>query len=483
MTDGPVYDETYPVWSPDGTSILFLSNRSENPDMDYDLVDLYTIPAKGGEMRQIQAPEGIKYNPSFSPKGDRIAYIGREGRGDWWRNVNLWVVSVDGSTPARNLTADYDFNISPDVINDMNAGAISVTSPAWSRDQSTLYFQVARHGGSTLRMINIATKTIETLTADNGTVGSFGLDKDQTILAYFFATMTDPGQIMLMDLKSKESRQLSTFNTWLKDVDLGEVEEIWVKGRDGNDLQGWMLKPPAFDPAQKYPSILEIHGGPMAQYGYNFMHEFYYLAAQGYVVYFSNPRGGQGYGEGHTGAIVSNWGDADYADLMTWTDHVQSQSYMDLEKMGVTGGSYGGYMTLWIIGHTHRFEAAVAQRVVSNFISMWGASDMNWRMEHLVGDPAPINDIETAWDHSPVKYLGEATTPTLIIHSEEDHRCPSDQGEQAYVTLKYHGVDSEMVRFPGEPHGLSRTGRTDRRIARLNHILRWMDKYLKDQAE
>ena len=220
----------------------------------------------------------------------------------------------------------------------------------------------------------------------------------------------------------------------------------------------------------------------MAQYGHNFMHEFYFLAAQGYVVYFSNPRGGQGYGEAHTGAIFGNWGDADYADLMLWTDYAQSLPYIDTDRMGVTGGSYGGYMTLWIIGHTHQFKSAVAQRVVSNFISMWGASDMNWKMQHLVGDPAPIDDIQTAWDHSPVKYLGNATTPTLIIHSEEDNRCPSDQGEQAFVTLKYHGVDSEFVRFPGEPHGLSRTGRTDRRIARLKHIKRWMDRYLKTGA-
>ena len=364
----------------------------------------------------------------------------------------------------------------------MNAGAIALTSPIWSLDGETLYFQVGRHGGSTLRAISVSTLEVETLIQGPGAVGTFGFDDEHTKLVYFYSTMTDPGQIRLMDMVGRESRQLTQFNPWLQEVDLGEIEEVWFKGREDNDLQGWVLKPPGFDPAKKYPSIMEIHGGPMAQYGHNFMHEFYFLAAQGYVVYFSNPRGGQGYGEAHTGAIVSNWGDADYSDLMLWADYAQNLSYIDSDRMGITGGSYGGYMTLWIIGHTQRFEAAVAQRVVSNFISMWGASDMNWRMEHLVGDPPPTEDVMTAWDHSPVKYLGKATTPTLIIHSEEDNRCPSDQGEQAYVTLKYYGVDSEMVRFPGEPHGLSRTGRTDRRVARLNHILRWMDKYLKDQG-
>jgi dipeptidyl aminopeptidase/acylaminoacyl peptidase len=165
---------------------------------------------------------------------------------------------------------------------------------------------------------------------------------------------------------------------------------------------------------------------------------------------------------------------------MAWADLIKSRPFIDPDRRGVTGGSYGGYMTLWIIGHTQQFNAAVAQRVVSNFISMWGSSDMNWRFSALVGDAVPLDDIETAWNHSPVKYLPEATTPTLIIHSEEDHRCPIEQGEQAFVTLKVKaGVDTEMVRFPGEPHGLSRGGRTDRRIVRLSHILRWMDKYLK----
>jgi dipeptidyl aminopeptidase/acylaminoacyl peptidase len=291
--------------------------------------------------------------------------------------------------------------------------------------------------------------------------------------------MTDPGQIRVMDMATGKSRQMTDFNSWLKSVDLGVVEEVWFQGRDSNDLQGWIIKPPGFDPDQKYPSIFEIHGGPMTQYGYHFMHEFYFLAAQGYVVYFCNPRGGQGYGKSHTKAIWTNWGDADYADLMLWADSLKAQPYIDPERMGVTGGSYGGYMTLWVIGHTHQFQGAVAQRVVSNFISMWGSSDLNWKMQHLTGDPAPSEDIQTAWNHSPVKYLRNATTPTLIIHSENDHRCPIEQGEQAFVTLKVHGVETEMVRFPGEPHGLSRTGRTDRRIARLNHILRWMDQHLK----
>jgi len=196
------------------------------------------------------------------------------------------------------------------------------------------------------------------------------------------------------------------------------------------------------------------------------------------VVYFSNPRGGQGYGEEHAKAIWGDWGSVDYADLMAWADYMTRQPYIDTDRMGVTGGSYGGYMSLWIIGHTQRFKAAVAQRVVSNFVSMWGSSDLNWIFQEIVNDKPPWEDLEGIWSHSPMAHIGNAKTPTLIIHSEHDHRCPIEQGEQAFVALKTLGVDSEMVRFPDEPHGLSRAGRTDRRIVRLNHIKRWFDKYL-----
>lgn len=479
LTDHPVYDETSPIWSPDGSSILFISNRSDDPDIDYDLQDFYLLPAEGGEMVKIPAPEGGKEAPSFSPDGRWIAYLANERRGEWWQNNNLWVLPTDAASPARNLTGGFDINVGAEVINDLNVGGEALISPVWSPDGKNLYFQVSRHGGNTLYSISVDHGNPQNLIQEPGTVGIFGDDRTHSKMAYFWASMNDPGQIWLMDMATRNSHQLTKLNSWLEEVDLGEVEEIWFQGSDSKDLQGWVLKPPGFNPQRKYASILEIHGGPMTQYGHFFMHEFYYLAAQGYVVYFSNPRGGQGYGEAHTRTIWGNWGKVDFTDLMSWADTIKTRPYIDPERMGVTGGSYGGYMTLWVVGHTHRFRAAVAQRVVSNFISMWGSSDMNWKMQHLTGDPAPVDDIQTAWDHSPVKYLGKAKTPTLIIHSEEDHRCPIEQGEQAFVTLKVHGVDTEMVRFPGEPHGLSRSGRTDRRIARLKHILRWMDKYLK----
>ncbi|MCP4710134.1 MAG: S9 family peptidase, partial [Planctomycetes bacterium] len=203
------------------------------------------------------------------------------------------------------------------------------------------------------------------------------------------------------------------------------------------------------------------------------MHEFFYLAARGYVVYFCNPRGSEGYGEKHKQAIWNAQGTVDYADVMAWADYMEKQHYIDKERMGVTGGSYGGFMTNWIIGHTDRFKAAVTQRSVSNFVSFWGSSDFNWLFQHEFGNKPPWEDLDNYWQQSPMKYIGNVKTPTLVIHSEQDLRCDMEQSEQVFVALKYLGVDTEMVRFPDEPHGLSRTGRTDRRIARLNHIARW----------
>jgi dipeptidyl aminopeptidase/acylaminoacyl peptidase len=479
LTDSAIYDDVQPRWSPDGRQIVFCSNHSPDPDLDPDVVDIFVIPAAGGEARKVETPLGQKGLPGFSPDGRWIAYVGREGRGDWWKNDGLWVVPADGSGRARNLTAQYDLHVANDTIND-TCNHAPLLPATWSQDGQRLYFQASRHGSSLLYSISLAGDDLQTVVADDGVVGQYTFDREQTKLAYFFGQMADPGQVWLRDATTGQARKLTQINeSLLRGLDLGEIEEVWFKGAAGNDLQGWILKPPGFDPAGKYPSILEIHGGPLVQYGNFFMHEFYYLAAQGYVVHFSNPRGGQGYGEAHAKAIWGAWGTADYADLMAWTDYVAQKPYIDADRMGVTGGSYGGYMTNWIIGHTDRFRAAVAQRSVSNMISMWGSSDLNWIFQQEIGDRPPWEALERYWDVSPMKHIGNARTPTLVIHSQQDLRCAIEQGEQVFVALKKLGVDTELVVFPDEPHGLSREGRTDRRIARLSHIRRWFDRYLK----
>ncbi len=480
LTEGDVFDEVNPTWSPDGEWIAFCSNHSDDPDLDPAAVDLFIIPAEGGEAQRVPTPLGPKQHPSFSPDGTRLAYIGREGRGDWWKNSGLWVVPVDGSEEARDLTAEADFNVAASTLNDI--GGSKLMPPTWSADGETLYIQASYHGSTTLQAIDVAEGTQQPVVGTGGVVGVHNFDAERTRVAYIRGTMQEPPQVWTKELDAGAAHRLTSLNAWLDEIDLGQIEEVWFAGAAGNDLQGWILKPPDFDPAKTYPSILEIHGGPWAQYGYHFMHEFYYLAAQGYVVYFCNPRGGSGYGEEHARAIWGEWGDADYADLMAWTDLVAAKPYIDTDRMGVTGGSYGGYMTSWIVGHTDRFTAAVTQRSVNNLISMWGTSDFNWHFQEPFGDQPPYEDIEQLWACSPLKYAGNVSTPTLIIHSAQDLRCPLEQAQQFFVALKTRGVETEFVVFPGEPHGLSRAGRTDRRIARLDWIKRWFARYLKADA-
>jgi dipeptidyl aminopeptidase/acylaminoacyl peptidase len=321
---------------------------------------------------------------------------------------------------------------------------------------------------------------VEDVIPDDGVVGAFMFDEKQEVLCYYHADMKSPGEIFARKMKNGATKKLTRVNDkLLRGVDLGQAEEVWFKGAAGNDLQGWIVKPPRFSAKRKYPAILEIHGGPWVQYGNIFMHEFYYLAAAGYVVFFCNPRGGKGYGEKHAKAIANNWGGPDYDDVMGWTDFVARKRYIDRKRIGVTGGSYGGYMTNWILGHTNRFAAAVTQRGVYNLISFWGTSDFNWAFQEAFAKKPPWEDFKNLWRQSPMKYVGNVKTPTLVIHSEADHRAAIEQAEQMFVALKTMGIETEFVRFPDEPHGLSRGGRTDRRVKRLEYIRGWFDKYLK----
>ncbi len=477
LTTSDVYDEEDPSWSPDSSEIVFCSNHSKDPDLDPDAIDIYVIPAEGGDFRKIETPPGPKGAPKYSPDKKWIAYLGYEGKGLTWKNISLWVVAADGSGNARDLTEKYDCAVSSVTINDM-PGLLPTNPPVWSRDSRKIHVQVSQHGNTTLHAVSLEGQ-LQSVIDSKGVVGPFTFDKDQKVLAYLHGDMKDPGQIWVREEKGDLKKLTDVNEGLLSSCDLGEVEEVWFKGSSGEDLQGWIIKPPGFDESGKYPSILEIHGGPRVQYGNFFMHEFFYLASSGYVVYFCNPRGSSGYGEDHSKSIWNRWGTIDYDDLMCWVDFVEKKSYIDKKRMGVTGGSYGGYMTNWIIGHTHKFKAAVTQRSVSNLTSMYGSSDMNWTFQDEFGNQPPWENVENWWQQSPIKYVGNCKTPTLVIHSEQDLRADIEQGLQMFVALKRLGVETEMVIFPEESHGLSRGGRTDRRIVRLNSIREWFDRHLK----
>jgi dipeptidyl aminopeptidase/acylaminoacyl peptidase len=481
LTDDKIHDQIHPGWSPDGKEIVFLSNQAQDPDLDPDQIEVFILDSQTGKTRKINTPEGPKRMPVWSPDGKWIAYVGSEGKGQWWADNSLWVVPSDGKGEAKNLTEEYQLDVYNSLINDL-PGGFPETPVVWSADGSQIYFLTAQHGKTMIQSIQIDQKnSLKTVLDAGGVQGHYTVDKANTKLAYLQATFTTLAELWVYDLnENKSNRLLSTNDKLLSELDLGRVEEVWFESADRTKVQGWILTPPGFDQSRTYPSIMEIHGGPRAQYGEMFMHEFYYLAAQGYVVYFCNPRGSRGYGQEFAKAIWNDWGTVDYQDLMAWADVIEKKPYIDPKRMGVTGGSYGGYMTVWIIGHTDRFQAAVTQRCVSNLLSMYGSSDMNWAFQVEFGDQTPWEAFENYWRQSPIKYIGNATTPTLVIHSEFDLRCPIEQSEQVFVSLKKLGVETEMVRFPDEFHGLSRGGRTDRRVVRLQHIQRWFDRFLNE---
>lgn len=480
LTNHDVFDETGPFWSPDNRNVAYFSNHSEDPDLSPSLVDLWILDTENSKSRKLITPIGTKENGSFSPDGQQIAYFAQEGIGEDWRNTNLWIIRSDGCTSAENLTGEMDILVNNRTLNDN--GPTPLSPPIWSNDSHWLFFQVTRHGNTGYSKINTQTRQMLPVIDLDGVVGKPSMDKNKENLLVILGENFNLPQLWLFPLSTKnnDQKQLTFLNRdWFQSLNLGEIERVWFKGSDGNDLQGWILRPPDFDQSKKYPSILEIHGGPLMQYGNIFMHEFHYLASMGFVVYYCNPRGGQGYGEDHARAIhEGKWGTKDYEDLMVWTDYVKKLPYIDQDRMGVTGGSYGGYMTAWIIGHTKRFKAAVAQRCVSNLISMWGSSDFNWEFQETFGNQAPYESIEILWECSPMKHIGNASTPTLVIHSEQDLRCPLEQGQQLFTALKKLGVETKFLIFPDEFHGLSRNGRTDRRIIRLQEMYEWFNKYL-----
>lgn len=474
LTSGD-YDEGSPRWSPDGKEIAFIVNRSDQPDLTAEMDDIYVMGADGSDERQLPTPEGGKMALNYSPEGDYLSYVARPEPGNWWRNNRLWIVPADGSSEAQQLTAS-EIHVSNSTIGDV--GDRGMTAPIWYPDGESIAFQQSQHGNTIVRRVDLQGNVTDLL-AEEGMYSNITMSEDGKTLAFLWSNFDDPGQLWVMR-EGEAPQKLTKLNRdWLDEITLGKVETAWIKGEDGNDLQGWILTPPDFDPAKKYPSILEIHGGPWLQYGNIFMHEFYYLAAQGYVVHFCNPRGGHGYGEEHGQAIEQSWGDRDFADVMAWTDHVARQPYIDTGRMGVAGGSYGGFMTLWTITHTDRFKAAVAQRVVSNFISFWGSSDVGIHFEGpWAGDCAPWEAVDQYWQQSPMSHIANVKTPTMIIHSEQDMRCNPEQGVQVFMALRKLGIETELILFPEESHGLSRGGRTDRRIARLQHMQRWFDDHL-----
>lgn len=477
LTSGE-FDHQGPAWSPDGKYIAFSSNRRPDADWEPWFADIFVIPAEGGEMRRVTPGKGPSQAPVWTPDGKSIVYAGHQMEFGGPTLAKLWKVSVEGGDPVC-LTASFDRGVGDHCAGDSKLGG-SEGGPIVSPDGKTVYFLASDHGRTSLYSVPACGGDVNLVLG--GDREFYGLTADDTATKFAFAVSepTFPGEVGVLDLPSKTEKILTEANKALLDeVFIMSPETIAFKATDGWDEYGWVMKPAGFVEGRKYPAFLEIHGGPHSMFGYGFFFEFQLLASRGYGVIYTNPRGGSGFGQIFEAAVCGDYGGMDYDDLMTWTDAaIKHTGWIDEKKLAVGGGSYGGYMTNWIVGHTGRFAAAVTMRSISNWTSFHGVSDIGYTFADRELQCDPLRDIEKMWKFSPIAYVHNVTTPLMVIHSENDQRCPIEQGEQFYTAIKKLKKEVEMVRFPGSNHELSRGGKPTLRVARLNHIVRWCDGHI-----
>ncbi len=478
LTDGP-WDDTQPAWSPDSARIAFTSRRT--PDREWTSVsDLYTIPAHGGDPTQLTKSVGPVAAPAWSPDGKQIAFVGHDQppetgptTQDW-----VWIVPADGSAAPNSLTRDYDRSATGGVMGDIGAGTGQVPLQ-WTPDGTGVLFVTEDRGTAMIARVAMTGGVGVVLAGDRNCAGFHAAGN--TLVAVV-SSMTLPGDLFVANLDGTNERRLTDVNKEaLAGVILPEPERVRVPIAEGIEMDGWVLHPPDFDTSRTYPLILDIHGGPRGQYGSSFTHSFHRYAAEGYVVAYFNPRGSTGYGQAFTSALTGNWGDMDVHDIMAGLEYVLQRPYLSAERVGITGGSYGGYLMNFLIGaYPDRWKAGVTERSTFSRISHYGTGDMAWRTNDGEFKGPYWENRDFYWDRSPIAHVHKITTPLLIIHSENDHRCTISEGEQLFTALRRLRRDVVFVRFPNESHGLSRSGKPAHRRERLERIIGWFDKYLKD---
>jgi dipeptidyl aminopeptidase/acylaminoacyl peptidase len=458
-------------WAPDGTRLVLTGNaRPDNDLMETSF--LYSVPAAGGEMKELAGDLEIG-TPRWSPRGDVIVFAGTPA--DSGTYTRLWLVSPDGGDQ-RCITAQHDVCVGDHCITDMRSGHGFEIN--WSADGSRILFPAALPGRTEIWSCDLAGGDLRTEVGGNRQV--YDWDLAGGAVAFVAADPSTPGDLSVLD--SAGERRLTRLNPFLDDREVGLPERMEFSGADGWKIEGWLIKPPGFDPGGRWPLVMEIHGGPHGEYSWAFFHEFQVLASQGYLVFYANPRGSCGYGEAFQKACVLDWGGKDYQDLMLALDQlIERTGYVDPDRLGVGGGSFGGFMTNWIVGHTDRFKAAVSMRSISDFVSDYRSCDISLWNDREMG-VLNWSDPRSAWDKSPIRYVENIRTPLLLTHGEMDLRCPIHQAEELFGALRVLRREVELVRFPEESHDLSRSGRPDRRVERLRRIAGWFERYLPAAA-
>ncbi len=456
------------AFSPDGGTLFFVSAADEDQE-DAWRGGIYALDVKTREVRPVVADLLSPGAPVPSPDGRRLAFLAPSVPDDFASPTGLWTVSVDGGEP-RLLTGGLD--AAGLAGGDCRYGAYP-QHPVWD-DEASLIFNLNREGASGLARVALE-GGITPLMDGRRIVTAFAYAAGRALVTV--ETPTTPGELLLREPGSQERRVSGTNDAWLADVRLKRPSDpVTLTAEDGVDLGYWTLPP--VRARRDRAAVLEVHGGPHANYGYGFTFEFHLLSAAGYTVIYGNPRGGSSFGLEFYQAVLGDYGGGDARDVLAIAEHAMQRHRDPRAPLHLTGGSYGGFMTNWLVTQTDRFASAVTQRGISNWLSFYGTSDIGYRFTEREQGGRPWEDTELLWDQSPLKHVANVTTPVLVMHAERDLRCPIEQGEQWFTALKRLGrAEVEFLRFPDEGHELSRSGRPDRRLARLGALVDWFERH------
>jgi len=490
------YDEGNVLWTQDGSRIYFLTSHVDEPYYETGSTDIYSIATSPGTSTGMSpattasAPEKLAtvamdiFNLALSPDGRRVAFHGSVTQPvRSYSQPDLWIMDLTANAQPRNLTASYDFDMGSAVGGDNVAprggGRAAL---CWSPDGRSIFDMVEKQGHTPLVRVDAQTGAVTEITHGDQAVLGFSITPDARTTVALVSTPVMIGDLFTVSMdesqKGAQTRITDANKTLWSQLNLTAPEEINYKSFDGLPIQGWIQKPPDFDPNKKYPLILNIHGGPHTAYGWVFDHEFQFMAAKGYVVLYINPRGSTSYGQDFGNIIQYHYPGDDYRDLMVGVDEVLKRGYVDPKKLGVTGGSGGGVLTDWTVTQTDRFAAAVSQRDISNWASWWYTADFTLFQPRWFRLP-PFQDPKDYANRSAITFVEKIHTPMMFILGQADYRTPQDSGgEQLFRALKFLKRPTAMVVFPRETHELSRSGEPWHRIERLDNIVGWFDKWL-----